>query len=211
MKPLTNLAELADKITQQPSNALLLIGQPRNQRTISAALDAAKSEITEARKIAQKISNKIKTIAPIMQLITKAHALAKLAANPEQAAAFDAVNPGKSRSEVLDTLLPQLNSKRNQSALKLAKLKQESVALKSELNRRKASKPKTTAAKVGKFVDASYSLLVQAAIHRSSNPEDKAEAKAQLESLHGVTVSKEGIVSHSMRGGRAAKQSQKSN
>lgn len=162
-------------------------------------------------------------------MITKSQALAKLAANPTAAAQFDAVtqrdHPGLTRDEAVQLTIDALNLKRERTET-LAALKKQSADLKFKLSRLKAavaikaaaasqSKPTpkaaAAAAPANTFQGASYAILSQAAIHRSSPPAEKAAARAELAALHGVTITPCGIISHSQRGGRAAKQSQKSN
>jgi hypothetical protein len=69
-------------------------------------------------------------------IITKAEALAKLAANKTDGAEFDAAtkrdNPGLTREQAVDLTLKALNLKRDKSET-LATLKKQSVALKAKL------------------------------------------------------------------------------
>jgi hypothetical protein len=141
--------------------------------------------------------------------ITKQQALAALTANPKAASEFDAAtkrdHPGLTRDQAVELTLRVLNTKQDRAAT-LAKLKRESEALKTNLAALKKVVAKAQAAQSStKLAGASYSILHQAATHRSSPPAEQAAARAQLVAAHGVTITESGIVSHSQRGGRAAK------
>jgi hypothetical protein len=142
-------------------------------------------------------------------MITKQQALAKLAANPQAASEFDAAtkrdNPGLTRDQAVELTLRVLNTKQDRAAT-LAKLKRESEALKTNLAALKKVVAKAqTAQSSTKLAGASYSILHQAATHRSASEQDRVAARAALIASHGVTITDSGIVSHSQRGGRAAK------
>ena len=153
--------------------------------------------------------------------------LAKLAAAPAAAAAFDRATqrdtPGKSRKEAVVATLAAVTAtitanaalkaqvaaaRQKIAALETAKIT--NARLKSSLaiargKLAKASPPKPAS----RFAGASDALVKQAATHRSSPAADRIEARAELEK-RGFTVTAEGILSRSIRGGRAFKQSLKS-
>ena len=156
--------------------------------------------------------------------------LAKLAADPAAAAAFDRATqrdtPGRSRKDAVVATLAAVTatitanaalkaqvaaSKAKLAALETAKIT--NARLKSSLAiargklavLAKASPPNPAC----RFAGASDALVKQAATHRSSPAADRIEARAELEK-RGFTVTAEGILSRSIRGGRAFKQSLKS-
>jgi hypothetical protein len=67
-----------------------------------------------------------------------------------------------------------------------------------------ASAPKPAPQVSNRFAGAHEGLVVQAATHRFSPEADKLEARQELQS-RGFTVTPEGIVSRSTRGGRAVR------
>ena len=162
-----------------------------------------------------------------MKLPSPQEFLAALEADQKAAAAFDAATrrerPGKSRREAVAdchrlataTLAEiELNKRKLAAARqKIAALETAKITnarLKSSLaiargKLAKASPPKPAS----RFAGAADALVKQAAVHRSSPAADKLEARAELEK-RGFSITPEGIVSRSIRGGRAFKQSLKS-
>ena len=165
-----------------------------------------------------------------MKLPSPQEFLAALEADQKAAAAFDAATrrerPGKSRREAVAdchrlataTLAEiELNKRKVAAARqKIAALETAKITnarLKSSLAiargklavLAKASPPNPAC----RFAGASDALVKQAATHRSSPAADRIEARAELEK-RGFTVTAEGILSRSIRGGRAFKQSLKS-
>ncbi len=156
--------------------------------------------------------------------------LAKLASDPAAAAAFDRATqrdtPGKSRKDAVHACHRLATTTLAEIAANKAKLiaaRQKIAALEAAriTNSRLRSSLATTRAKLAvlakasppnpacRFAGASDALVKQAATHRSSPAADRIEARAELEK-RGFTVTAEGILSRSIRGGRAFKQSLKS-
>jgi hypothetical protein len=118
-------------------------------------------------------------------MITKSQALAKLAANPIDAAAFDAAtqrdHPGLTRDEAVQLTVDALNLKRDRTAT-LAALKKQSADLKLKLSKLKAA------------------VAIKAAALKPV-----AVVKPAPQAGYSVTITASGITSHSQRGGRALK------
>lgn len=166
-----------------------------------------------------------------MNIPTIDQALAALDANPEAARAFEKSraieSPGLSRRAAVAQTLEALRAKRaaTASAAATGDLKARARQAAAELERaaaalkqRKAAapapkpapaKPATIAKPASRFAGAADALVKQAAVHRSSPAADRIEARAELEK-RGFSITPEGIVSRSIRGGRAFKKSLKS-
>jgi small-conductance mechanosensitive channel len=102
--------------------------EPQQPAANCRAYFKAKKFITDSHRSRNSNSSKI--------MITKNQALAKLQADPQVAAEFDAAterdHPGMSRDQAVDLTLKALNLKRDKSET-LATLKKQSVALKAKL------------------------------------------------------------------------------